>query len=221
MNLVYFTLFALLLFMSVLLGGKKFRSSALYALAIGGCVNANFFNAKTYPIDIFGLTFGIDSILYTLFIFCVIVLLLDQGKKQAYILSFSSIIATMLCAIFQLVSSLLSKGYSNNVWIPFFDFAISSISSVIVVIIIIELLSFFKKRNIVNNQYLLLLIGGLIATLINSPTYYFFANLLNEIPLNTLEVISTSLIGKLISIGVSLLTLFTLNLYDNKSKKNQ
>ena len=70
MNLLYFILFGLFIFLCSLIGGKKYRSTTLYALAIGGAVNANFFHAGFYPIDIFGLSFGIDSIIYSLFIFC-------------------------------------------------------------------------------------------------------------------------------------------------------
>ena len=219
MNLLFFILFALLLFLSIFLGGKKFRTSALYALAIGSCVNANFFNAQKFPIDIFNHTFGIDSILFTLFIFCVIVLIFEQGKKQAYILGFSSIIAIMLCAVFDVVARSLSEGYKSSNWIIFNDFLISSLVSVFVVVITIELVCFLRTKSIIKNDYLLLIIGLINAVLVNSPLYYLGEALAHQQKIDILEPLITSWIGEIISCGCGVLTLLLLKLYDSRNTK--
>jgi len=119
MNFVLFIIFSLTVFLISLVGYKNFRSTTLYALAIGGVVNANFFHSVNYPINCFGLPFGIDSVIYTLFIFCVVVMYIKEGKKEAYTLAISSIIAIMFSALMQLIAQLLSKGSTLIVWKSF------------------------------------------------------------------------------------------------------
>lgn len=219
MNLLYFSLFGLGVFISVLLGGKKFRSTALYALAIGGAVNANYFHSGNYPIDIFGLSFGIDSIIYTLFIFSIIIMLLQYGRKQAYLLSVSSIIAIMFAAFYELIAKILSQGYQGKVWYNFFDFLASSISSIIVIVLLIETIEFLRNKTRFKNQYLLTIVGLLIATLINTPIFYTFECIVNGTPDNILELVLTSYLGKLLAMIFALLTLYLINLYDKKVVK--
>ena len=93
MNFIFFVILGISLFLLSMVGYKKFRTTTLYALAIGGAVNANFFHAGNYPINCFGLPFGLDSIIYSLFTFCVIIMFFKSNKKDAYILTLSSIIA--------------------------------------------------------------------------------------------------------------------------------
>lgn len=211
MKFVLFLIFSLVVFLSVLLGGKKYRSTALYALAIGGVVNANFFHAGNYPIQIFGLPFGIDSIIYTLFVFCVIVMYIKEGRKSAYTLSFSSIIAIMFSALMQLVSDLLSKGSSPAVWNSFLNFTVSSIASVIAIIIMLEILNKIKNKNC----YFIMLIGIIVATFINSSIYYPITTLIMRVPENIFKLLLTSIIGKFIALLCSILTLYIINLYDS------
>lgn len=219
MNLFLFIIFSILIFMSVLLGGKKYRSTALYALAIGGVVNANFFHAGNYPINCFGLPFGIDSVIYTLFVFCVIIMFNKEGKKSAYLLSFSSIIAIMFSALMQLVSDLLSVGSSIEVWNSFLSFTISSLASVIAIFVMLEILNYIQKKINKNNSYINVVVGILIATIINSVIYYPFTMLLFGTPSNILVLFLTSVIGKIIALLCALLTLFFINLYDKKITK--
>ena len=218
MNFIYFLIFSILIFLSLLFGGKKFRSTALYALAIGGVVNANFFHAGNYPIDCFGLPFGIDSIIYTLFVFCVIIMFFESGKRQAYLLSFSSIIAIMFSALMQLVSDLLSNGSSIYVWNSFLNFTISSVASVIAVVIMLEILDKIKNKT---NNYVLLVVGILIATIIDTLIYYPLSMLIYGMPSNILILLLTSFIGKIIALLCALLTLFLLKLYDKKHQKQE
>ncbi len=213
MNLLYFIIFSLIVFLSSLIGYKNFRSTTLYALAIGGVVNANFFHAGAYPIDIFGLPFGIDSVIYTLFVFCVAVMFFKEGKKQAYLLAASSIIAIMLSAIMQLVADLLSTGSSWAIWQSFLTFTISSAASVVAIIVMIELLDKLKNKT---NNYVLLIVGIVVVTVINSGIYYPLSSLVIGVPANMGVLLVTSLIGKAIALVCGLITLYLINLYENK-----
>ena len=209
MNFIWFLVFGLIVFLMSLICYESFRSTTLYALAIGGAVNANFFHAGIYPIECFGLPFGIDSIIYSLFIFCVFVMFIKVSKREAYILSFSSIIAIMFSASMQLVSDLFKEGFTTGAWQTFATFLVSSFASLVAIWVMLEFLDFLKKKNV--NTYLLLIIGMSIATFINSLIYYPFATLINSVPDNIVQLLLTSVIGKVISIIFGLLSFYLIN----------
>ncbi len=206
---ILYLLFSFIVFALSLAFYERYRSTVLYALAIGGIVNANFFHAGNYPIYCFGLPFGIDSIIYSLFAFCVAIMLIKMNKKEAYILSFSSVIAILFSAVMQLVAELLSKGASAAMWSTFATFIISAVASIISVFVMIEVVDKLKKKNI--NQYVSLILGMLIITLVNSVIYYPLALLINGTPSNILILLLTSVVGKLISVAFALISLLLMN----------
>lgn len=214
MTALIFVLFSVAIFLSVLIGGKKYRTTTLYALSIGGVVNANFFHAGNYPINIFGLSFGIDSIIYTLFVFCIILMFFLNGKKDAYVLLVSSVVAIIFSALMQLVSSLLSTGSSTIVWTTFFGFMVSAFASLVAIWIMLIILDKLKNKNC----YFLTIIGILIATIINSGIYYPLSLLINGVPNNIGALLLSSLIGKVFAMGLALVTMFLLNKLDSKKE---
>lgn len=217
MNLLWFMLGGIVVFFSIFLGGKKYRSTALYALAIGGVVNTNFFNAGYYPINIFGLSFGIDSLLYSLFVFCVIVMFFLQGKKDAYVLMFSSVIAIIFSSLMQLMASLLTDGSSRAVWITFLNFFITAVATVIAISVMLEILERIKQKNV----YLVTIIGMIIAMVLNSGIYFPLVLHINGTPNNIGILLLSSFIGKIYATLLSLLTLFLLNIIDKNRKTDK
>ena len=213
MNFICFVTLSVLLFLSSLLGYRKCRSTVLYALAIGGVVNANFFHAGNYPIYCFGLPFGIDSILYTLFVFCVIVMFIKENRGSAYLLAVSSILAILFSAIMQLTASLLSSGSSIEIWKSFGTFLISSVASVVAIFITIETLVKFKEKI---SPCLQLVLGILIATTIDAFIYFPATILINAIPENIVSLLIASFIGKLIAMLCGVITLYFMSKYDKK-----
>jgi len=212
MNFVLFIIFSLTVFLISLVGYKNFRSTTLYALAIGGVVNANFFHSVNYPINCFGLPFGIDSVIYTLFIFCVVVMYIKEGKKEAYTLAISSIIAIMFSALMQLIAQLLSKGSTLIVWKSFLTFFASCLASVVAIIVMLEIFS----RLLTKNSYLFLCFGVFVANVINSLIYYPFNLIINDVPANLGKIVLASIIGKVIALVCAILTLWIFNKIDNK-----
>lgn len=218
LNFVLFLLFGFCIFSLSLIGFKNYRSTTLYALAIGGVVNSNFFHAGIYPIDCFGLPFGIDSILYTLFAFCVMVILIKENKKSAYLLAFSSIIAILFSAVMQLTADLLSNGSSQSVWISFGSFCISVLASAVAVITAVEVV---ERIKLCRNQYLCMIYGIVITTTINSGIYYSLSPLIGAASSGIGVLLITSFIGKAISLGYSLLILyFMVSIEKRIAKKN-
>lgn len=216
MNLLNFIGFGLIIFVSLLFAGKKFRSTGLYLLAIAGIINANYFYPTFHPIDIFGYPFGLDSILYNLFIFCVVIMYFEKGKKEAYLLSATSVIAVFLTAIIKLINDLLTVGHSKELLLPFIGFTLSCILSLVIFLTVIELISFIKKKKPNANQYLLMIISLVITSIIYPLVVYLYEGMLtNNFPDPSVYFITGS-IGRIMTIGFSCLTLFLMHLYDKR-----
>lgn len=221
MNLLYLILFAIGIFMCSLIGYKKYFSTALYALAIGGVVNSNFFTAISHPIDVFGLPFGIDSIIYTLFIFCVIFMYFRFGKKDAFVLSISSVVAIILTAFFELTANLFSGNNTIEIWHKFMLFFFSALATIIATLLTIELLSIIEKHKKVN-RYLLMVFAIVLSSIVNSSIYYLLSGFTAELKVNEIfTLILTSLIGKTIGLMCSLLMMFIINSIDKKIENKQ
>ena len=62
----------------------------LLAVAIGCAVNANIFNPTTAPIVVGPFTFSIEIVLYTLFMYTIIVRILDYSYADAKRMTFTS-----------------------------------------------------------------------------------------------------------------------------------
>ena len=214
MNFVLFLLFGAGVFSLALIGHKKYHNTTLYALAIGGVVNSNYFHSGNYPIDCFGLPFGIDSLIYILFAFCVIVMLLNDSKKSAYLLAISSIIAIMFSALMELSARLLA-GEAFLPSLKIFDsFMISAFSSSVAVIVAVEVVDRLKKQCC---PYVCMALGVAIITVINSGIYYPVTAIINGATEVIWGYILTSFAGKGIALIYSLLALKILNLLKKKA----
>lgn len=213
MNAILFIVLSIVLFLCSLIGYNRFRITTLYALAIGGAVNANFYHAYSYPVVILGLPFGVDSIIYTLFVFCILVMLLKDGKKAAYNLAISSLVAIVISAIIDLISHLLSNGYSTEIIYTFLRFIFSVIASLVALAVVIELITKLRKKM---NNYLLLIIGIFVASIINTAIYFPLSGIVATIPTNVSILIFTSFLGKMVSIAVGLLTYYFMNLIEKR-----
>ena len=216
MNIIFIILISIVCFLAILIGGKKYRTTTLYALAIGGAVNSNFFHSQAYPINCFGLSFGIDSVIYALFIFCIIVMFLQYGKSQAYTLLISSVVAIAISATFQLLAELLSNGSTHECWLEFSDFIISAITTLIITSLMIEIISKLKEKGM--NSYFIIAIGSLFSIIINTVIYYGILTLLKGSTNTLLTLILTSYIGKAIGLACSLLAYYLLTKYDNRKQ---
>lgn len=218
MNFIWFLIFSVVVFLLSLVCYEKYKFTTLYALAIGGAVNANFFHAGNYPIMCLGLPFGLDSIIYSLFAYCIIIMFLKENKKEAYILTISSLIAIMFSAAMQLIADLYSIGSCYLAWKPFINFSVSAIASLISVWAMLEILDKLKNKKV--NEYALLIIGMLIVSFINSSIYYTLATWINGTPENILTLLLTSFIGKLIALICSIGTLFLTNKIEKIIKRH-
>lgn len=213
MNFLFFLLFGAGVFSLSFIGHKNYHNTTLYALAIGGVVNANYFHAANYPIECFGVPFGIDSIIYTLFAFCVMVMLLRQTRTSAYLLAISSIIAILFSAFMELAARVLAGGDVAEAFTVFELFLISAVASVIAVVVAIEVVRRLKEKC---NPYVCMALGVGIITVINSSIYYSVTVAFRGAADQMWLYISTSFAGKGVALVYSLIALKILNLLQKK-----
>ena len=205
---ILYIFFSVLVFLLPLVGYKKYKMTTLYALAIGGIVNANFFHAGNNPIECFGLPFGLDSIIYTLFAFCVFLIYIKEGRKQGYLLAISSALAVVISAAIQLIADLFTKGFNIESLKVFFIFFVSAFATIVAIVILIELLEKIKGKL---NQYLLLLISMILVSFVNTLIYYSVVIALNNPVSNISQLLLTSLLGKCIAIACCFLPFYLIN----------
>ena len=211
MKFLFFLLFGMGVFALSLIGYKKYQNTTLYALAIGGIVNANYFNGITTPIECFGLPFGIDSLIYTLFAFCVVVVFLNEGKRSACLITVSSVVAIMFSAVMELVAKLFTLGNSPEIWMSFLTFTSSALASLLASFITIHILSRLQNRN----AYGCMAFGIVLITGLNAAIYYPLCALISQSGIPWLHV-AASFIGKGIALIYSLIALKLLNVLKNK-----
>ena len=147
------------------------------------------------------------------FVFCVMVMLIKENKKSAYLLVFSSIIAIVFSAGMQLFADLFSKGSSKASWITFATFCISVFASAVAVIAAVEFLIRIKNHI---NQYLLMICGISIITIIDGIIYYPLISAVCSTSGGMGELSLTSFIGKAISLGYGLLMLYFINCIEKR-----
>lgn len=215
MNALYFIIFGIAMFLLPLIAYKKHRAVVIYALAIGGVVNANFYHSGVHPIDILGLTFGIDSVVYTLFVFCVILWYIQQGEGAAISITVSSIAAIVIAAVLQLSADLMSDGSSATEWKTFATFMLSSLASVAGVAAMLLVFRFIRGKV---SDYVLMAVGIAIVSFVNSNIYYPLAFVINGWEGSIWQTLTPSYIGKALSLVLSLGTLFIMKKLDGVGK---
>lgn len=229
MNLLYYIIFSLGIFLCTLIGYKKYFSIVVNAIAVGGVVNSNYWSCMTTPIDIFGFDFGIDAVIYTLYIYCIILMYFRKGKKDAYLMGISGTIAVILASIFEVSAKDLSGGYESiELILIFVRFVISATSSLLLIIPMIKIIDILKEKHNVNN-FLLIIIGIVFVSVFNT-FLHLGLTWFTYVPILSIEVvllnIATSLMGRLIGLGCALiafLVAFLLDkyLFEKKEKANQ
>ena len=142
----------------------------LLAVAIGCAVNANIFNPYTAPIVVGPFTFSIEIVLYTLFMYTIIVRILDYSYKDAKTMTFTSIAAILISAFIELVAFLMTQG---DVWQAFKSFAIylfSSIGTIVGVWIMVLITILCRKKNL--SPYLIIPFAIIPASIIHAIFFY-------------------------------------------------
>ena len=206
MDFLFLVLTAVLVFVILIVSNRFWGKDALFVVGIGCAIGSNIYNVGDYGIVIGNLVFGIDSVIYTVFVFVVLLCLKNYDEKSAFTLLYSAMGSIMLSAILVFIASWASAGFASNLIWGFVSYLISVIATFAALFTTIKLFKYFESKNL--NVYLNFLINVLIASFINSLIYFGAVAIISGFEENFLGQLGASYIGKLMSTAFSLLTYF-------------
>jgi len=202
---------------------NKFGKDILFTVAIGSIIASNIYHIGNYPIQVGNFIFGLDSILYTLFLFCIIVMLVFYDEKSAKTLMYSSVASICFTAIIQFLASLATGGVQEGVVWGLVSFFVSAIATVIPILIITKLYKNLENKNL--NLLANISINIIFASVVNSFMYYGTMALLSGgVSDNFGEILVGSYLGKLISLAFCVFSMAILtnsNKNRNSNGKNE
>ena len=199
----------------------------LIGVAIGCAVNANLFTPLNYPVVVGELTFSIESILYTLFMYTVVIRILDYSYDDAKKLTLTSVAAIIISAIIELVALLAKDGFQTVVFQNFAVYLFSSIGTIIGVWLMVFFTIGLKKRKV--SSYIIIPIVIAVSCVIHALFYYGGMSLVFwEHGIYTFKMALGTIIGKAACIGLGVLCYFInqkfwkpLNLVSKKEEENK
>lgn len=226
MGIWFWFVLAFVFFVFITLVRKWHDYAMLFTIAIGFAINANIFNATTTPMYCGPLVFSIDSILYTGFMFCVVICAIEYSIRNAKILTSSAIAAILLSATIEFLSNISSFGYKTQFLISFFGYFFSAVGTFAGVWFMLFVFEKLKNKKI--NNYLNIVICILISSIINSSIYYVFTIITTAGLQDFSYMLIGSYIGKIFCIGLCLISFYINthlfipnNLKEKYCKKNE
>ena len=179
----------------------------LLAVAIGCAVNANIFNPMTAPIVVGPFTFSIEIVLYTLFMYTIIVRILDYGYKDAERMTLTSVAAIIISAFIELVAILSRDGFTSQAFKNFSYYLFSSIGTIIGVWVMVFITIKCRKKNI--SSYLIIALAIIASSVIHSVIYYGSIALVEwNANIYTVYLALGTVIGKAVCIALSVFCYF-------------
>lgn len=222
MEFLFLLLTAFICFFVFIFVRKFWNRNGIFTLGICGAIGANVYNSITYPVLDFGLIFGVDSIIYTLFIFCLLTLIQDKHSNASTVLLYSTIGSILFNAIIEILATLSSQNTLDNSNLNNFIASLASaFATFVALILVIKLFKYFSNKNV--NIYVNFSICILVASIINSLLYFGITTLVSQsFDLNTFWLMMAgSYIGKLLSTIFALIAWFICSIIDKKCSKNK
>ena len=179
----------------------------LFAVAIGCAVNANIFNPITAPVQLGSLTFSIEIILYTLFMYTIIVRILDYGQQAGKVMTLTSIAAIVISAIIELISNLATNGFAAESFKTLSYYLFSCLGTIVGVWVMVLITIKLRKLNVSCN--IIIPIAIAVSSVIHAIFFYGGYALVNwDYTIYSLSMALGTIIGKVICIGLSVFCYF-------------
>ena len=168
----------------------------LIAVAIGCACNSNIFTPlTTNPVIVGPFAFCIENVLYTLFMYTIVVRILDYGYQQAKVMTFTSIAAILISAFIEMVALSISNGFSVGTFMNFSYYLFSCAGTIIGVWLMIVITIQCRKKNI--SSYLIIPFAIITSCLAHAILYYGGISLVNlRTDLYTLYLFLGAIVGK-------------------------
>lgn len=206
MGIWFWFILAFIGFAFIVLIRKKHDYAMLYTISIGFAINANIFNALSAPIYCGPVVFSIDSILYTGFMFCVIICAHEYSVRNAKILTSSTIAAILLSAVIELFAKASTNGFQSEYFISFLSYLFSAVGTFAAVWFMLFVYNLLKNKNC--NTYLNFVVCLLSASIINSTIFYIFTKISAEKVSNLAYMLLGSYLGKIFCILLCLICFY-------------
>ena len=212
MNFALLIIFMFVAFGLTTLCRKWIDIPTLLAVAIGCACNANLYTPISHPIVVGPFVFSVEIVLYTLFIYTIMVRILDYGYKSARTMTFTSVAAILISAFIELVASATKNGFSGEVFKVFSYYIFSSIGTIFGVWIMVFITIHLHKLKV--SSYLIMPFGLIIASVIHSFFFYGGIAVMNvQLDVYSWSEIFGAMIGKSVCIALAVLCYFINNKY--------
>jgi hypothetical protein len=170
MNLLYLSLFALLIASATLIAQKKWFAFALGAMAVPCVINVSFYPASEFAIQAFGMSFGFDGILYTVFIYSVFLMYFRCGKKNTWEFIISAMVGIVFAGTFSFVAQFLTKGNSEPLTYKYISFYSAIVATVATTFPTIKIMEKLKEKKV--NDFLCIIILSLFMSVMHSVIFF-------------------------------------------------
>ena len=171
----------------------------LIAVAIGCAVNANIFNPVKYPILLGDFHFSFEIVLYTLFMYTIVVRILDYGYQDAKKMTFTSVAAIIISAFIELFAELAHQGANTGVFQVFALYVFSSVGTILGVWVMVLITIQCRKKNI--SSYFIIPFAIAASCIIHGLVYYGGMALVYwTTDFYTVQLLFTTMLGKSVCI---------------------
>ena len=179
----------------------------LLGVAIGAAVNANIFNPIKCGFEVGPCVFSIEVVLYTLFMYTVVVRVFDYGYKDAKRMTLTTVAAIIISAIIELFAECAKQGFVGQVFKDFSYYVFSSIGTIVGVWVMVLITIQLRKKNV--SYYIILPLVIAVSSIIHAVFYYGGMALVEmNFRLYTLSMALGSLVGKSVCIALAVLCYF-------------
>lgn len=179
----------------------------LIAVAIGCAVNANIFNPLTSPIVMGPFTFSIEIVLYTLFMYTLVVRILDYGYKEGKRMTLTSVAAIIISAFIELMAVLMKNGFTMDAFKAFSIYLFSSVGTILGAWLMVWIAIKCRNKNI--SSYLIIPFAIIASTIVHSIFFYGGNALVNwQIGVYTAYDALGTVMGKAVCILLSIFCYF-------------
>lgn len=176
----------------------------LIGVAIGCAVNANIFTPLRYPINVGPFTFSFEVVLYTIFMYTIVVRILDYGYQDAKKMTLTSVAAIIISAIIELFAEFSAQGFVEQVIKNFSIYLFSSMGTIFGVWVMVIITINCRKKKI--SSYLIIPFAIAASSLIHAIFYYGGVSLVQwQLGLYTLRMFLGAIVGKGACILLSIL----------------
>ena len=209
-NFIILIIATILIFVAFTFSRKINDVAVLIAVAIGCAVNANIYTTLSRPIEFLGLTFGIDSILYSLFLLTIIIRMIDYSVKDAQVLTLTAIVAIIISAIIEYVTEVSYLGYFRfEELFTLLKYFVSTTGTFISVWVMEKMFITLKAKKV--NKYLIILILIAIGSIINAALFYTYIGITTGFSGKSLSIFLGNLLLRLFCVVLCQLSVLVYN----------